>query len=192
MAWILKRNTWTAKSKTEALMNPRLPTFKTQHPKRTQARTIHWYSSNLAYSQTLYFLFKVLRAWVFIDALASSPMFLKRTKTTSVYRLHWKVHQRPYPCCGLHLSHTRTWGDWWPYCALGQSLLFFGQSYPLAFWLHPFALGTCQHHSNSHAVVIHSRMSLLVWRCVRVGVVIDEGFYAVVEVVEWRHNSSGD
>ena len=50
-------------------MNPRLPTFKTQHPKRTQASTFHWYSSKLAYSQTLYFLFKVRRAWVFIREL---------------------------------------------------------------------------------------------------------------------------
>ena len=34
----------------------------------------------------------------------------KKNKTTSVYRLrlHGKVHQRLRPCCGLHLSHTRT------------------------------------------------------------------------------------
>ena len=68
-------------------MNYRLPTFTTQHPKRTQARTIHWHSSKLAYSQTLYFLFKVPRAWVFIDTLASSPMFLKRTKRKIKQRL---------------------------------------------------------------------------------------------------------
>ena len=68
-------------------MNYRQPTFTTQHPKRTQARTIHWHSSKLAYSQTLYFLFKVPRAWVFIDALASSSMFLKRTKRKIKQRL---------------------------------------------------------------------------------------------------------
>ena len=147
MAWVLKRNTWTAKRKTEALMNYRLPTFTTQHPKRTQARTIHWHSSKLAYSQTLYFLFKVPRAWVFNywRARELADVFEKnekKNKTTSVYRrrLHWKVHQRLRPCCSLHLSHKRTSGDWWLYCALDQSLLFFGQSYPLAFWLHPFAL----------------------------------------------------
>ena len=147
MAWVLKRNTWTAKRKTEALMNYRLPTFTTQHPKRTQARTIHWHSSKLAYSQTLYFLFKVPRAWVFNywRARELADVFeknAKKNKTTSVYRrrLHWKVHQRLRPCCSLHLSHKRTSGDWWLYCALDQSLLFFGQSYPLAFWLHPFAL----------------------------------------------------
>ena len=144
LAWVPKRNTWTVKRKTEALMNSRLPTFTTQHPKRTQTRPIHWYSSKVAYSQTLYFRFKVSRAWVFIDALASSPMFLKGTKenkTTSVYRLrlHWKVHQRPNPCCGLHLSHTRTWGDWWLLC-VRPIIVILWTVVPLAFWLHPFAL----------------------------------------------------
>ena len=85
----------------------------------------------------------------------------KKNKTTSVYRrrLHWKVHQRLRPCCSLHLSHKRTSGDWWLYCALDQSLLFFGQSYPLAFWLHPFALvpasitpEPCSSHSQPYVL----------------------------------------